>query len=81
MIQFGTTKIDMRKETPDRALFQLTENGREVAISTLRKGGRNGYVLSSVEKKQKGVTVLELGLEKKESRVTPNQTWIITEAR
>lgn len=77
----GTIKIDPQKEVPDRSLFKLTETRREVVISTLLKGTMNGYVVTTAEKKQKGVTVYELTIEKKETSTTPNQLWIITEAK
>ena len=76
-----TYKLDTQKETPDRFLFQLTENRSEVLIVSSAKGESSGYVLATVEKKVKGVTVHELTLEKKETPPKPNQLWIITEAK
>jgi hypothetical protein len=77
----STIKIDPLKEVPDRSLFKLTETRREVVLSTLLKGTMNGYVFSTAEKKQKGITVYDLTIEKKETSPTPNQLWIITEAK
>jgi hypothetical protein len=77
----ATAKLDPQKETPENLLFQVTETRREVVIASLARGETNGLVLTVTEKKQKGVTVYELGFEKKESPPTPNQLWVITEAK
>jgi hypothetical protein len=77
----ATHKLDPQKETPDRFLFRLDETRREVVIASLAKGESNGYVLAAAEKKQKGMTVYELVIEKKENPPKPNQIWTITEAK
>ncbi len=77
----GTFKVDPKKDTPDRVLFELNEVRREVLIASLIKSGLNGYVVTVVEKKQKGVATFELQMDPKEAPPAPNQLWALTEAK
>ncbi|QJW94500.1 RICIN domain-containing protein [Frigoriglobus tundricola] len=77
----GTAKFDPKRDAADRVLFEVTEVRREVLIVSQVKSGLNGYVLTVVEKKQKGVTTYELQMDRKDAPPAPNQLWTLTEAK
>jgi hypothetical protein len=76
-----TDLLDPKKEAPESVLFQLVEVRRAVLIVPVTKNGAPGSVLTATEHKVKGVTTYELTLEKQETPPTPNQLWVITEAK
>lgn len=77
----ASNKIDPTKEVPDRFYFRFAESRRETVITVFSKGDRNGYVLTAMERKKKGVAAQDAVLLPPGDDPKPAQKWLVTEAK